>query len=127
VPTYAEEGAYAVSIVVVFENGTRQHLTMRFHVDVTAPQGEAKALIVGEGGSTPAWRLEIDGDKDTARVLAILPNGEKIELAPSTEKANRFFALAPTGSTPDAKNGAVVFILTDRAHNRTTIEVDMKQ
>ncbi len=77
VPTHANEGAYTVSIIVVFENGTRQHLTMRFHVDVTAPQGKAKALIVGKDGNTPAWRLEIDGDEDTARVLAILPNGEK--------------------------------------------------
>jgi len=138
VPTYAMEGAYWVSIIVVFEDGTRQHLTMRFHVDVTAPQGKAKAAAVGGEGSTAVWRLEMDGDDDTARVLAILPGGEKIELAPSTEKANRFFALAPRasvaevevaaeGSTPFAGKGKVIFILTDRAHNRTTIEVDMSE
>ena len=130
VPTYAVEGAYTVSVIVVFKDGTRKHLTMRFHVDVTAPGGAGKALLIDKDGAK-LLRLELDADEDTARVLALLPNGQKVELSPSTQQENRFFALAPlTGKGQQAlelKSLNVVFILTDRAHNRTTVTVDMSR
>lgn len=130
VPTYAVEGAYTVSVIVVFKDGTRKHLTMRFHVDVTAPGGAGKVLLINKNGAK-LLRLELDADEDTARVLALLPNGQKVELSPSTQQENRFFALAPlTGKGQRAlelKSLNVVFILTDRAHNRTTVTVDMSR
>ncbi len=130
VPTYAVEGAYTVSVVVVFKDGTRKHLTMRFHVDVTAPDGVGKALLIDKDGAK-LLRLELDADEDTARVLAILPGNQKVELSPSTQQENRFFALAPLKNEGqqalELKSLNVVFILTDRAHNRTTVTVDMSQ
>lgn len=130
VPTYAVEGAYTVSVIVVFKDGIRKHLTMRFHVDVTAPGGAGKALLIDKGGAR-LLRLELDADEDTARVLALLPGGQKVELSPSTQMKNRFFALAPLTNEGqqalELKSLSVVFILTDRAHNRTMVTVDMSR
>jgi hypothetical protein len=124
VPTYAAEGEYSIEILIVLPDGQRQKLQMKFHVDVTSPRGAARAALARNDESTRVLRLEFDGDEDTARVLAVAPWGEKIELAPSTQKLYRFFALAPIPEEYSGAAARVQFTLTDRAHNRTTIEVD---
>jgi hypothetical protein len=124
IPTYAHEGAYSITVIIVLADGTRSTQTIRYHVDLTAPTGAATARSVQ--GDGPALRLEIDGSEDTARVKALLPWGEAIELKPSSV-AHRFFALAPIPPGHPSRKGAVTYILTDRAHNRTTVTVDLEQ
>lgn len=123
IPMTAKEGAYVVQIIIALKDGTRKFLTMRYHVDTTPPIAAGTAQITA--ASEPTLRLEVEADADTARITALLPWGEPISLQPSSEP-NRFFALVPIPPTQRGTLTAVTYIVTDKAHNRTTIMVDMK-
>ncbi|HVF10958.1 MAG TPA: VIT domain-containing protein [Abditibacteriaceae bacterium] len=129
IPTYAREGQYSITVVIVLQDGMRQTLTIRYHVDVTPPHGNGQAeIVVGNGmESTPVLRLELDASDDTTRVFALLPWQEKVELKPSTVHAHRFFALTLVPPSHQGKAAVVTFLLTDKAHNRTSVTVDMTQ
>lgn len=118
IPLHAREGDYVVTVIVVLRDGTRKLLTFRYRVDLTPPRGIGSAQS-GDGGRV--LRLEIDACDDTARVSALLPWGERIDLRRGS-KPHRFFGLASVPSGQDA--GAVTFVLTDAAHNRTKVTVD---
>jgi hypothetical protein len=125
IPTYAAEGDYIVRVVIVLKDGSRKTLRLRYRVDTTAPKGAAHSRF--DAGPLPKLHLELDADEDTARVAALLPWGDRVELAPLTGQEKRFSAIE---AVPDAYRGrdvAVTFILTDRAHNRTTLTVDMSR
>ncbi len=121
IPTYAQEGTYVITVIIVDRNGTRRTLTLRYHVDVTPPTGVGRAQAAG-GASL---RLEFDGGTDTARVSALLPWGEQIALKPSGQ-GRTFFARVPVplGQTEKATQ-TVTFIVTDQAHNRSTVTVEV--
>ena len=134
IPTYAAEGAYVIKIVIVLADGTRKMQVFHYHVDVTPPTGSGHVLTVTP--AHPALRLELEASPDTARVKALLPWGEEIALQPGT-RPHTFFALVPLPSNssnqkqsdqpPSAQKGAVTYILTDKAHNRTIIMVDKEK
>jgi hypothetical protein len=75
-------------------------------------------------GADRVLRLELDGDADTARVVAVLPWGERVELDPSSTP-NRFFKLVPVPASYQGQVSIVEFVLTDNAHNRTAFTVDL--
>ncbi len=125
IPTYAAEGDYTITVIIVDKDGKRRTLKLRYCVDMTAPQGSGKANLAIN--AAPRLRLEWAGDDETARVAALLPWGEKIELAPSTQHANGFFALAEVPAAFLNRAASVTYIVTDRAHNRTSVTVDMEQ
>jgi hypothetical protein len=133
VPSYASEGEYSIRIVVVLQDGTRRQMTMRYSVDMTAPRGMGQAAVVNGAsaqGTEPMLRLEIDADAGTTRVFALLPWGDKVEMKPSTVNEHRFMATVQlpstqTASTDSPRSDVVTYILTDKAHNRTVITVDM--
>jgi hypothetical protein len=133
VPSYVSEGEYSIGIVVVLQDGTRRHMTMRYSVDMTAPGGKGQAAVVSGAsaqGTEPMLRLEIDADAGTTRVFALLPWGDKVEMKPSTVNEHRFMATVQlpstqTASTDSPRSDVVTYILTDKAHNRTVITVDM--
>ena len=52
---------------------------MRYHVDLTPPVGTGQARIAKS--SQPMLRLELTGSPDTARVKALLPWGQEVELS----------------------------------------------
>ncbi len=127
IPSYATEGAYEIRVIVVEKDGARRENSVRYNVDMTAPTGEGAARLSElKSADSATLRLEISGDRGTARVFALLPWGEKIELKLSPNGEHRFFALAtvPGGESAPEK---VTYILTDLAHNRTTIEVDVSR
>jgi hypothetical protein len=139
IPNYANEGQYLITVIIVAKDGTRRQMTLRYHVDVTAPQGNGRALLATQpqtpqstlkGDSEPAktpskLRLELDAGADTTRVFALLPWGDKAELKPSTQKEHRFFALIAVPPAWTGRVEAVTYVLTDKAHNRTSIAVDV--
>lgn len=133
VPTHADEGSYVITIIIVNRDGTRRTLTLRYKVDVTAPRGTATAHLANPAdqaatpGSAEKLRLEIAGDADCARAMAILPWGTKIQLAPSSQRTHGFFALADVPGEWRGKALKITYVLTDRAHNRTTLCVDATQ
>ncbi|OPZ81377.1 MAG: hypothetical protein BWY76_03050 [bacterium ADurb.Bin429] len=117
VPAYAKSGEYEITILVVLKDGTRKTLTWRYTVDVTPPTGTATVERVMD--PTLAVRLRVTCDADTARVVAVLPWGERCVLRETAP--GRYFALAPL--PPDSPPGAlsVTFLLTDKAHNRAEL------
>ena len=117
VPTYAGEGAYHVQIIIVDANGTRRQMTMTFHVDVTVPDGKGGA-IWGENG----LNLQLQTDEQTDRVSAFTPWNERIELR--RDASGIFVARAQVPQSWRDKSAKIRFVLTDKAHNRTAIEVD---
>jgi hypothetical protein len=123
IPTYATEGSYDITMVLILADGRRETLTLKYHVDVTAPEGDGRARLVEGNGRM--LRLELTASEDTARVLARLPSGEMVRLKPGA-KPGTFFALTPAADA-GGSSGPVEFILTDRAHNRTTLSVDLSQ
>lgn len=123
IPTYVTEGEYVITVVIVLKDGTRRTLTLRYRVDMTPPTGAGRARIVRN--ERPSLRLEMEADADTARVKALLPWGEWIELRWSAQ-SHRFVALVPLSAEQRAQASVVTYILTDRAHNRTTLQVDMR-
>ena len=123
IPTYFVAREYSITVIVVLKSGARTQWTLKYAVDMTAPQGRGTTQIVG--GDARTLRLEMQTGSDTIRVAALLPWGEKIDLTRSTRHAHRFFALATWPQNTSAKAAAkVTYILTDRAHNRTEITVD---
>ena len=121
IPGYAVDGEYVITVIIVFRDGTRIVLTMRYHVDLTPPTGVGQAWVV----TVPErkLRLEVDASEDTARVAALLPWDERIELTPSTQPY-RHFGLVRIPPAYQAGPFAVTFVLTDKAHNRTVLTVD---
>ncbi len=71
-------------------------------------------------------RLEVRASDTTARVVALLPWGARVPLQRTADR-RRFLALAPLPSAWRRARSAVTYILTDRAHNRTSITVDMRK
>lgn len=120
VPTYAMEGAYKVQIIIVSADGARRQMTMTFHVDVTAPDGKGGAIFGANG-----LDLQLQTDEHTDRVSAFTPWGERVELRRNVDGI--FVAHADVPQDWRAKAAIVRFVLTDKAHNRTEIEVDWSQ
>ena len=117
VPTYALEGAYNIQIVIIGADGTRQQLTMVFRVDTSAPAGKGGAVFGADG-----LNLQLQTDEQTDRVSAFTPWGERVELR---RDANGIFvARADVPKDWQSKAAIIRFVLTDKAHNRTEIEVD---
>jgi hypothetical protein len=123
IPTYATEGSYDITLVLILADGRRETLTLKYHVDVTPPEGDGRARLVEGNGRM--LRLELTASEDTARVQARLPSGEMVRLKPGA-RPGTFFALTPAAEA-GVPGGPVEFILTDRAHNRTTLHVDLSQ
>jgi hypothetical protein len=123
-PTYVTDGEYVITIIIILKDGTRKVQTMRYRVDLTPPTGEGEARLVG--ALEPTLRLAVDASDDTARVAAVLPWGERVELTRSTDGA-RFFGnvIVPPSHRGDAI--AVTVVLTDKAHNRTALTLDVSQ
>lgn len=121
VPTTTREGRYEIHIIIIQQNGQRREYSVPYQVDTTAPTGNGQATVLS---AHDAICLEINHGGDVARVLAILPWGEKVSLLPSTIQGARFYGTAQVPTKYRGKAFRVIYILTDRAHNRTTIEAN---
>lgn len=119
VPLHAAEGQYFIRIVIILADGSRRTLTMGYSVDLTAPSGTARVT-----GAKTGISLALDADEDTARAVALLPWGERVELARSAVAPNRFVGSA-TIASGHAGPVEVEFVLTDRAHNRSSVRVGL--
>ena len=125
IPTYFAEGDYVVRVVLLLESGERRIVTVKYAVDLTPPQG--KGAIRLHGGASPRLRLALETSEETARVVALLPWGERVTLLPVTDGADRFAATVAVPRGHGDGPQRVTYVLTDRAHNRTTITVDLSE
>lgn len=119
VPTGTPDGDYIVRVVVILSDGTRKLSSVNYKVDNTPPTGSATAVLCDN--SRTSLRLEVEPDEDLARIVALLPWGERVELRKSSE-SDLYAAIVqvPTASAA----GKIELILTDNAHNRASILVD---
>jgi hypothetical protein len=125
IPTYVGDGPFPIQILVVFKDGKRQHLVMNFNVDNTPPSGKGTAKLAKS--SQPSLHLSADVSPHTARVSALMPWGAKVDLQPSTQHTKRFLRNIPLPENWTKKQFAITYIITDSAHNRTTITVDREK
>ena len=119
IPIYALAGEYKIRVLMVLPNGRRHSLGLSYRVDTQAPSGQGRLELA----SDKTLRLRMEAGDDTDRVEAILPWGERVDLAQGQSSA--FEAKAQVPEAWGAKAGVVTYILTDRAHNRTRVLVDM--
>jgi Ca-activated chloride channel family protein len=125
IPTYAADGDYFVRVIFVLKDGRRRMLQLRYRVDTTAPTGRVQVRLLSGPAST--LHLELEADEETARVVALLPWGERTEMTPANAQQTRYSALQTIPAAYQGKQFAATFILTDRAHNRTTVTVDASE
>jgi hypothetical protein len=119
IPTYVKEGDYTVHIVIVQADGQRIRQTRTYHVDVTPPVGTANLQRLPDG----RLLLTVETDDDVARIAALLPEGQTIPLTPDTRRPHHWYARLEAG--PVENGTALTVVLTDRAHNRTTLTVSL--
>jgi Ca-activated chloride channel family protein len=133
IPTYAPEGEYSITVIVVRHDDKRTRLVLRYHVDMTAPQGKGAARVAGSSQGRSASQpqrslhLELEASAGTARVMALLPWGDKVEMKAGSNARNRFATVVQPPPHWTSSQGAVTYILTDRAHNRTSVTVDLSK
>jgi len=106
IPATATEGEYNIRIVGVRRDGSTFETQTSYGVDRTAPVG--KALI--ERGE-----LVVRSESGLARVVAVLANGEEVELKESEEKGVYRLKLD--------RQSVISVILFDHAHNRAVVEI----
>ena len=116
VPAYVEAGDYQIQIVVVFAGGARQKLTMHIGVDLSVPNGAAAWKRDGAG-----VLLSLETDEQTQRVTAFTPWNERVELKRNADGVFQNHIALPDNFA----GGALRFVVTDKAHNRTEITLDL--
>ncbi len=118
VPGYVADGAYRVAVLIENSGGKRTRFELTYQVDTRVPNGDAGVLKVGGRA-----QLQLSAGADVSRVTAILPWNERIQL----KRGSLTSAWSGTVEVPQdwqGKAASIRFVLTDAAHNRTTIEVD---
>lgn len=122
IPLYAAEGEYAIKVIAVLKDGTRRQMALSYNVDLTPPTGTPIAL----DATNRRLRLEIMASEDTARAVALLSWGERVEMRSSSEQG-KFYAIVDVPAGYEEALPEVSYILTDSAHNRTTITVELSK
>jgi len=125
VPKNAVHGRYEVVIVITRADGSQQRLTVGYEADLQAPTGMGKAFARRAGGD---WRVSlwVKASDDTKRVDALLPGGRLVGLD-YDDRADEYRTEA---SIPAAQATApslfIPVYVTDAAHNRLEIEVEVE-
>lgn len=118
IPLSTPDGKYTVKVIVITSDGKRSVTSITYGVDTVAPQ--AAGMVVSSTGQAV---LQIDASPDTARVIALMPWGERVTLRKSGA-AGKFLARTNVPAEYQGQAYATTFVLTDGAHNRTSITVD---
>lgn len=119
IPYLTPEGDYVVTIVIVSQDGRRRQVRLVYHVDRVAPVGQASCLCAEPGASV---EVALRTDPDVSRVEMLTPWNERRSLRFDGNQWLSTLALpgqASVGSHP------VRFVLTDQAHNQTTVTVEL--
>lgn len=120
IPTYATDGDYTITVIIVQRNGERRTLALQYKVDSTPPP--AKGLAKGLQSDGSRVQLRLQAGPDANRVTALLPWGARLNLKAQN---GTIAALADVPAAWRGRAAQVTFIVTDRAHNRTTLTVDL--
>ncbi len=116
VPTDVEDDHYIIQIMVVNSQGTRTSYSMPFSVATQKP------TAIGEvGGNSRVWNLRLLCDSRTARVMAFLP-WKQVELM--GHQNGEFKQQVKVPAQWQGHNAVVRFVITDKTHNTTEIEVN---
>ncbi|MFO7948503.1 MAG: VIT domain-containing protein [Armatimonadota bacterium] len=123
VPKGAVHGSYEVIIIITAADGSQRHLTINYEADRQAPSGIGRAFAHHTGDG---WvvTLSVKASADTRRVDALTPAGDLVGLNCEGDTYTGQITI------PDsAVSGPSVFVpvyVTDSAHNRLEIEVEIE-
>jgi hypothetical protein len=106
IPATANEGEYKIKVVGVRKDGTTTETTTSYDVDRTAPDGKC-AIEKGF--------LVIRSEAGLARVIAVMSNGDEVEVKESEEAG--IYKLELKGRNVES------VVLFDHAHNKTMLSV----
>lgn len=106
IPATAPEGEYKIRVIGLRKDGSTIETSTSYEVDRSAPEGKA---FVERG------ELVIRSESGLARVIAVMADGEEIEVEESVEKG--VYRLKLNRQT------VVSVILFDHAHNRAEIQI----
>jgi Ca-activated chloride channel family protein len=119
IPTYASEGDYVIQVIIVNQNGARRTLALHYTVDSTPTTAKGRAF-----GKDSQVHLKLQTGAEANRVVALLPWGTREELKSQNGVFSKSINVPQAWRHRAAK---VTFIVTDRAHNRTVITVDLEK
>lgn len=127
IPMYAAEGEYSVTVIVVFKDSVRRQFVLLYKLDLTPPTAIG---ATSKSADDSSLNLSLETGNDSDRVEALLPWGERVELRAGAAEANeikrRFSTVVPVPNTYQSDTSVVTFIVTDNAHNRTSLTVEME-
>jgi Ca-activated chloride channel family protein len=125
VPKGTVHGDYEVVIVLTHADGTQQRFTVRYQADLEAPQGLGRALATAVPGG---WRitLSVEASEDAERVDVLVPGGDLTGLA--RQDGSPEFRGEVTVPASEVRGPSVFLpvLITDAAHNRLEIEVEVE-
>lgn len=120
IPFGTPAGDYQVVVIVVHHDGTRTRFTLLYQYLTHGPiVGDLKTLRARPGGP---FRLQVTG-QGIARAVAVLPWGERVDLADSG-LSSWAAALKVPANWPKG-NTLITVVLLDGAHDRTEVSLDL--
>ena len=121
IPFGTPAGEYRVTVIVVHGTATRTRFALLYQYLTGGPKvGQLQTLRARPGGP---FRLSVSGT-GIARAVAVLPWGERVDLADSGRHGLgvRRCASPPTGRR---ERHSITVVLLDGAHDRTEVSLDL--
>ena len=125
VPKDTVHGRYEVIIVITRQDGSQQHLTVGYEADLQPPTGMGRAFAKRSSGG---WNLMlwVKASDDTERVDALLPGDELVGLDYDDRAGEYRTEVTIRASEVTGPSLFVPVYVTDAAHNRLEIEVEVE-
>ncbi len=119
IPCLTPEGDYVVTLIIVSEDGRRRHVRLVYHVDRSAPNGQADKLSVSPGAPVT---VTLKTETDVARVEVFTPWNQRNSLTLRGDSWSGAIQV-PDDAIPGSY--LVRFVITDGAHNQTIVTTDL--
>lgn len=119
IPCLTPEGDYVVTLIIVSEDGRRRHVRLVYHVDRSAPDGQADKLSVSPGSPVT---VALQTEPDVARVEVLTPWNQRKSLTLRGDSWSGAIEI-PDDAIPGSY--LVRFVITDGAHNQTIVTTDL--
>lgn len=117
VPPGTPEGPLMIPVWIRYGDGRREMRSFPVQVDQTPPTG---TVTVTWNGTTPT--LHVRTAAEVARVNVVWPDGSRTQLARGSQAGD---VVTWHGPGPTQRGTALV-ILTDRAHNRAELKIELE-
>jgi hypothetical protein len=120
IPFGTPAGEYRVTVIVVHKNGERSRFALLYQYLTGGPKADSLTALRAHPGGP--FRLAVTGH-GIARAVAVLPWGDRVDLAESSDGGWGASGRVPT----DWPKGTslITLVLLDGAHDRTEVSLDL--